>query len=176
MTIAVAAGATVMVNVTGQVFACDEASAEFFLLFDSQNSTLVRGGMQISVPGGFRTLSFQNASSDTLTVKYYVSDDLFTMPYVKQASTVLVASSYSLAAGAMQDHPGVVNGRRRKSIVVSNTHATDVIKLRDADTDVNLLQIAASGTSPVLETDADLKVRNPGANPITVNVGEFFYV
>ncbi len=168
-------GLAVVLDVTGALFVCKEATARFEMQFDDGPRFPCEGGFTLRPPGGFTRITLFNLSAtEKLTVDFYAGDTFVGYDYVRVPRTRLKNSSTGLDPGLTKDLVGIDKGNRRKAVIVTNTHASEPIQIRD----VGLTEMARIvGTRSLeIETDADLQVRNAGAVNIYIGIIEIFYV
>lgn len=167
-----------VVNVTGSIFVCKESSAPFLMQFDNSAKFPCEGGFSLRVPDGFRRVTFFNQSATTkLTVNFYAGDAQVSFDYLRNPKTRLKATAQTLAPGATKEFSGVDAGNRRKSILITNTHASQDVQVIDNATNVAMATIYGNKTYQI-DTDADICVLNPAGNTVNirVEVAELFYV
>lgn len=165
-----------LMDTSGELFVCKEATAQFEMQFDDGPKFKCEGGFSIRPPGGFTKLTFFNLLSVALLVSFYAGNAYVSYDYLRTPRTRTKAKSDALVLGGTQNFLGTDSGNRRKEIVVTNRHATDELQLRDPATLLTLLSIWPK-TVERLETDADLQLIYGGPGAIlNYAVAEIFYL
>ncbi len=93
-------------------------------------------------------------------------------------ATRLEPFAAALNPGELKDFPGTdKQGVRRKTFLVTNTHASDSAELIDIATGRRVMTLFPLRTAEPIHSDADLRVKNPDGNlnAITLDVCEIYY-
>lgn len=169
-------GKSTILDITGSIFVCEEATARFEMQFDDGGRFPCKGGFILRPPGGFTRVAFYNLTTEKLTVDIYVGDTSVSYDYERIRKTRLVSTSLGIAAGANLTFAGTNSGNRRKSFRVRNRDLTLELYVRKPPPDATVTEVVYPKLFVELETDADLDLWNPGGSNISIAVAELFYM
>jgi hypothetical protein len=176
------------VDVTGKVFTCFTANGKFSVRPDRDNEVPLESGQRFGTADSkeFSRLAFYNYTNAAVVVEGAASDDVIIPTQAvaaqvnnnvtvsgKNAPTYPKGTTVNLAAGATHTFNGLDGVNVRKSLSVFNDHAADYIYVDGQNTTAGHKVLAQQGF-PV-ECGGSIRLRNPGANPITCYVMEVFY-
>jgi hypothetical protein len=167
--------------VSGMVFSCALATAQFLISFDGQGYIPMQQGWTMdNRPNIFRSINLQNPTAVQITVTFYAGASAMfyspptTLALVTNAPTYLKGSGIvAIGAGASQTFNGVDAGKNRKQIIVTNLDAVNALYILDAANNIVLPVFAAE--SKTVELSGLCKVNNPNPAPVNAVVGEVFY-
>ncbi len=188
-TITVAASKTTTVQAGGAFVLFTASNLPFEFAIDDGDWNAGNVGMEFRLEGidqPFSRIHFRNTSATTsLTVSFYagvgsISDrrlsvgaDAGAAVPVKNPATAIAPYDDTLGAGAT----ATFDQANRRAIIITNPHATDTLEVQvtsgGAAVSFGVVQPLQSWT---FETDAEVKVKNPGSNPIRLLVAEIYYV
>lgn len=173
----VAAGSVMPLAVSGELFVCRESSRGFKISFNDGPAIDFEAGFSIRPPGGFtRFTVFNKSTTAALLFTFFAGDGNIEYNYVRQPRTRLKSTHLNtLAAGTSQLFSGVDTGQRRKHIIVTNFDPSITLRIRDVD-DVTVASACFPQRQIIIETDADLRIVNPGATGVEAAVAELFYI
>jgi hypothetical protein len=138
----------------------------------------LEGGDELELEPGhkdFTRLIIENLGDDTLTVELFTSKSRVSNAYARNARTVADAGGAEIDYDTPWSVPGIVDGRRRKQIVVFNHSTTEDVKVTLTTAPYGPLGIVPPRTSWTVETDADLMIRTDSVAPIVVTAGLLYY-
>lgn len=167
------------ISVTGSVFSCLTADAQFWGSFDGGPFIPLQGGIQIdNRPSLFTSVTLQNKSLVALTLTFYCGTCAVTYSPVTvqttntNANTYIKGSGVKAAATTFQGIDTANQNRPRKLIAVSNLDTSgNLLDVQDGNG--NLLFRLASLETKALETKDVIIVPDPlGLN---FCVAEVFY-
>lgn len=177
-TITVSTTKASVIDVSGELFVCFESSARFEMQFDDRPKFPCLGGFTLRLPDGFKRITLFNLSStDALTVDFYAGNTFVSFEYLRTRPTRSKAQDGTLLNGESADLHGIDSGQRRKSVMVSNRHATAELLLTDqAGGAGNIMAaIPAKTICPPIETDALVSIFNNSGGSIQYASVELFY-
>lgn len=178
----------------GSLFLCKESSAAFKVSFDNDawNDCEVGLGFRFLGGEGFRSVRLQNPTASDITVTYYVGtaeviDNRLNTLIERDVTmtsrlprTQLVGAEVELDPGDSVVMAGTFLNKYRKQIVLTNTHASENLKIRVEDADE--IEVNGATLRPLvpwtIETTAEVKILNPAtnSNPITLEALGIHYV
>lgn len=178
-TVTLAAQSVRIENVTGSVFICRDATAQFKMGFGDRSEYFpMQGGMGFRLEAGdyFSRITLQNDTNEAITLTYYLgqTEVLDYRLGRSNASTYLTGwAETSLDAGATESFAGTSGDDYRKAIVVTNLDGSSDLQILDSSD-----QVAATippGTAWTIECGGTIKVKNPSAGTVNVNVAQIWY-
>lgn len=175
--VSVAASSVTVLAVTGELFVCRESTGSFKLSFDDGAPIDFEAGFSIRVKGGFTKVTvFNNSTTATLKFTFYAGDSEIDYNYVRQPRTRLKSTyTAALASSGSQLYSGVDTGQRRKHIIITNFDSLITLRIRDIDED-EICSACFPQRQIIIETDADLRIHNPGGSAVELAVAELFYI
>jgi hypothetical protein len=167
--------------VSGLVFSCAQASAQFQVSFDGQGFIPMQQGWTYGPsPTPFTSLIFANNTGVQITVSFYAGASPLNYSPPTTLALVTGAPTYSkgggivaIGAGATVAFNGVDNGKTRKQFLLTNMDAAAALYIQDANANVVLPVFA--GESKTVELSGMCKVNKPNGAPVNAVVGEIFY-
>jgi hypothetical protein len=171
-------GRAEVINNEGALVLIKDASAVFDMRFDDGAPFPCEAGFRFRPRGGFTRLTILNKSpANDLTVSLYIGDADTQYESTRTVKTVIATTAGVLLAGESANFNGFnLSGQRRKSITVSNRHATDPLELKPKGGGATeIFAVIFGQKTELFETDADLTIKNNTAGPITYAAGEIFF-
>jgi len=178
---------SVRVGGLDSVFFAVSADGVFRVQPDSQASLQLYQGQGFGTPGQnqYSRLTFFNDSGAVVNVSFYTGDQPFqntaavstvgsiTVSQKEPASYLKASGTLTLGAGANTSYPGTDSGKQRKQVVVTNLHASLILKVRTSTPTV--FATVFPGSAWTVETNATINVYNPGGSAVDYEVGEIYY-
>jgi len=178
-TVTLAAYETQRHAVSGTVFVCSSATAQFKLSFDGGEDVTMAQGWSVNWSAGFRFLVFGNPSASAVTLSYYAGNAAMayasnqTVITIKDPATYFRAGALAISNGATLSLNGLDGVNVRKQIIITNLSANVDLDVLDP-TGTKMATVIPRSVWTV-ETSGALKLQNNGGLQIDIRVAELFY-
>lgn len=188
LSLTIPAGTTKHLAITGSVFLCKEATAEFEMAFNEGQFFDFDAGLSFSMSPGdvFQRLAFKNDSGAAITVEFYAGNMLlqdnrlitpltptYTFLAKPPATRATASGVVALAASGTHSFSGTDTGDDRRQFVIANMDVAAVLYVQTSGSVV--MGVVQPLTSWTIETDADLEVKNPGVGSVNYVVGQTWF-